>query len=287
MGYYRRFIPDFATVAKPLNRLTSKKADFSWGEEEEFSFNQLREAMLSAPVLAYPSPEAGFIVDTDASNDAAGAVLSQCLGGEERAIAYYSKTFSLPQRNYCVTRRELLAVVMAVNHFRPYLYGKKFKLRTDHASLVWLYKRSEPSHQVARWIEILSEFDFTIEHRAGAKHGNADGLSRCSDCKQCSRIEERDGGPRRTEEGDLGDNRVATLRLGNSRADSELRDAQDAPGSDLSSIKTHVRNQTSPSSRELELGSEEFRRLAKLLPHMRLQQELLQLEPPSLIEIYG
>ena len=108
--------------------------------------------MISTPVLAYPSPEAGFIVDTDASNDAAGAVLSQCQGGEERAIAYYSKTFSMPQRNYCVTRRELLAVVMAVNHFRPYLYGKKFKLRTDHASLVWLYKRSEPSHQVARWI---------------------------------------------------------------------------------------------------------------------------------------
>ena len=129
-------------------------------------------------------------------------------GEEERAIAYYSKTFSLPQRNYCVTRRELLAVVMAVNHFRPYLYGKNFKLRTDHASLVWLYKRSEPSHQVARWIEVLSEFDFVIEHRAGAKHGNADGLSRCQDCKQCSRIEERDGGPRSQEHRDLGDNKL-------------------------------------------------------------------------------
>ena len=97
VGYYQRFIPDFATVAKPLNRLTSKKSDFSWGEEEEFSFQQLRRAMISTPVLAYPSPEAGFIVDTDASNDAAvHAVLSQCQGGEERAIAYYSKTFSMP-----------------------------------------------------------------------------------------------------------------------------------------------------------------------------------------------
>ena len=231
--------------------------------------------MISTPVLAYPSPEAGFIVDTDASNDAADAVLSQCQGGEERAIAYYSKTFSMPQRNYCVTRRELLAVVMAVNHFRPYLYGKSFKLRTDYASLVWLYKRSEPSHQVARWIEVLSEFDFTIEHRAGAKHGNADSLSRCQDCKQCSRIEERDGGPKNGEIGDLGENRVVTLRLGNSRADLELQEAQSTPGSELHSIKAHVMEQTSPCPKDMELGSDEFRRLAKLIPHMRVQENLL------------
>ena len=77
-------------------------------------------------------------------------MLSQNVEGEECVVAYYSKTFSPPQQNYCVTRRELLAVVMAVNHFRPYLYGQKFRLRTDHASLFWLYKRTEPFHQVAR-----------------------------------------------------------------------------------------------------------------------------------------
>ena len=158
---------------------------------------------------------------------------------------------------------------------------KSFKLRTDHASLVWLYKRSEPSHQVARWIEVLSEFDFTIEHRAGAKHGNADGLSRCQDCKQCSRIEERDGGPTMGELGDLGENRVATLRLGNSRADSELREAQSTPGSELNSIKAHVNEQTTPCPKDIELGSDEFRRLAKLIPHMRVHEELLQLRTPD------
>ena len=73
-------------------------------------------------------------------------------------------------------------MAMAVNHVRPYIHGKNLKFKTDHASLVWLYKRSESSHQVAMWIEVLSEFDFVIEHCASANHGNADGLSRCQDC---------------------------------------------------------------------------------------------------------
>ena len=85
---------------------------------------------------------------------------------------------------------------MATKHFRPYLYGRKFSMRTDHASLQWLYRRKEPSHQVARWLELLAEFHFLLSHRAGAKHGNADGLSRCCiGCKQCNSVRRRDGGP--------------------------------------------------------------------------------------------
>ena len=80
-------------------------------------------------MLTYPDPSQQYILDTDTSNEAAGAVLSQM-------VAYYSKLFSLPQRNYCVTRRELLAVVMVVNRFRTYLYGQESRLRTDHASLL-------------------------------------------------------------------------------------------------------------------------------------------------------
>ena len=77
------------------------------------------------------------------------------------------------------------------------IWTKKFRLRTDHASLMWLCRRQEPSHQIARWLELLSEFTYTVEHRKGTAHGNADGLSRrgCVDCKQCERIEQRDGGP--------------------------------------------------------------------------------------------
>ena len=132
------------------------------------TFERLIALLVEAPVLTYPYPSRQYILDTDASNEAAGAVLSQMVKGEECVIAYYIKTFSPPQRNYCVTRRELLAVVMAVNHFRPYLYDQEFRLRTDHASLLWLYKRTELLHQVARWLESLAEYQFKLEHRAGA-----------------------------------------------------------------------------------------------------------------------
>ena len=196
VGYYRRFCPDYATVAKPLNRLTAKGVDFKWGHEEQESFEKMKMFMSQAPVLAYPDPKLPYIVDTDASLYGVGAVISQVQGGDERAIAFYSKTLSPAEQNYCTTRRELLSVILAVKHFRPYLYGREFTLRNDHASLQWLYRRKEPSHQVARWLEILSEFQFELKHRPGANHGNADGLSRgCNNCKQCQRIEQRDGGP--------------------------------------------------------------------------------------------
>ena len=197
VGYYRQYLVDFATTAKPLTKLTSKGVPWEWDEATQAAFETLREQLLTAPILQYPDETQPFILDTDASNAGVGAVLSQEKEGQERVVAYFSKTFSPPERNYCVTRRELLAVIKAVKHFKPYLYGRKFRLRTDHASLIWLCKRTEPSCQVARWLEVLSEFDYSIEHRAGTKHGNADGLSRRPhlDCKQCFNIEKRDGGP--------------------------------------------------------------------------------------------
>jgi transposase InsO family protein len=201
VGYYRRFVPDFATIAKPLSVLTSKGVAFEWQNVHQEAFDKLKTAMLTAPVLAYPDPAAPYYLDTDASGDGLGAVLSQKIDGTERAIAYWSKTLSPAERNYCVTRRELLAVIEACKHFRSYLYGRQFTLRTDHASLLWLQNRKEPHHQVARWLEILAEFNYKLEHRQGKKHGNADGLSRmqCSDCRKCKTIEERDGGPTRRE----------------------------------------------------------------------------------------
>ena len=161
-------------------------------------FEALKGRLLAAPILGYPDPHLQYILDTDASAEGIGSVLSQIQDGQERVIAYYSKTLSPPEQNYCITQRELLAVVKSVKHFRPYLYGRKFKLQTDHASLAWLCRRHEPTSQVARWLEILSEFSYQLEHRSGTKHGNADGLSRrpaCQDCKQCERIERKDGGP--------------------------------------------------------------------------------------------
>lgn len=118
-----------------------------------------------APVLAYPDPVKAFILDTDASNVGLGAVLSQEGEHGEQVTAYFSHSLSKPEGNYCVTQRELLAVVLGVHHFRPYLYGQRFILRIDHASLTWLLNFTEQEGQLARWIEILQDYNFEIQHR--------------------------------------------------------------------------------------------------------------------------
>jgi hypothetical protein len=136
--YYRRFIFGFADIAKPLTRLTEEKRSYQWTPDVEAAFQALKEALCAAPILAYPQPGGKFIVDTDASNVGVGGVLSQLQDGQERVISYYSKTLNKAERNYCVTRRELLAIVKCLQHLHKYLYGQEFYLRTDHSALTWL-----------------------------------------------------------------------------------------------------------------------------------------------------
>ena len=126
-------------------------------------------------MLAYPDFQRPFILDTDASDTGIGGVLSQVDDqGQERVIAYGSRLLTKPERKYCVTRRELLAVVTFVRQYRPYLICRKFTLRTDHGSLTWLRNFKEPDGQLARWLERLQELDFEIVHRRGSTHTNAD-----------------------------------------------------------------------------------------------------------------
>jgi len=100
---------------------------------------------MEAPILTCPDPAKEYILDTDASDHSVGVVLSQVQGGTEVVVTFYSKTLSTAKKNYCTTRKKLLAVVKAVKHFRPYLYGRAFRLRTDHTSPIWLLKHAEPS----------------------------------------------------------------------------------------------------------------------------------------------
>ncbi|UYV81700.1 hypothetical protein LAZ67_20002038, partial [Cordylochernes scorpioides] len=191
-SYYRRFVPGFSNIARPLHRLTESGRPFSWTIDCERAMDKLKQALSSPPMLAYPDPGEPFILDTDASNTGIGAVLSQTQDGVERVIAYFSKTLSKPERNHCVTRRELLAIVKSIEHFHHYLYGQKFLLRTDHAALRWLLNFKSPEGQLARWIQLLQEYDMEIQHRKGKSHGNADALSRrpCPvNCKHCSKAE--------------------------------------------------------------------------------------------------
>ena len=125
-----------------------------------------------------PDDAGEYILDTDASDKSIGAVLSQRQGGLERVIAYASRALDRRETNYCTTRRELLAIVHFLKYFKQYLLGRTFKVRTDHSALTWLRRTPDPIGQQARWLEQLEEFDFTVEHRPGSRHGNADGLSR-------------------------------------------------------------------------------------------------------------
>ena len=195
-SYYRKFVRSFADIAKPLHKLTEKDVPYVWSEECDTAFQRLKYLLTSTPILGYPTPDGKFIIDTDASEKGIGAVLSQEQNGQEKVIAYFSRTLSRTEQNYCVTRRELLAMVKGIEHFHYYLYGRRFTLRTDHASLRWLLNFRQPEGQIARWLQKLQEYDFEIQHRLGRSHGNADALSRrpCdeTDCTFCLRLEKKD-----------------------------------------------------------------------------------------------
>ena len=195
-NYYRRFIKDFATIAKPLHHLTEKTALFRWTVECQDAFHSLKQKLISPTVLAFPDHSKPFILDSDASDGGIGGVLSQKQDDElERVIAYGSRVLSKTERNYCVTRRELLAAVYFIEQFRPYLLGRHFTLRSDHGSLTWLRNFKEPEGQLARWIEKLEEYSFSIVHRPGRSHTNADALSRLP-CTQCGRTTHASVDPR-------------------------------------------------------------------------------------------
>ena len=189
VGYYRRFIPRFADIATPLVYLTSKDVPFVWDSSCSAAFHELRAALIDAPILAFPTETGEYILDTDASNFGLGGVLSQIQNDQERVVAYCSRALRPSQRRYCTTKREMLAAVAMCIQFRSYLRGARFTLRTDHKSLVWLHRFKDTEGMMSRWLHSLQQFQFSIVHRPGKDHGNADGLSRApsSPCKQCTR----------------------------------------------------------------------------------------------------
>jgi len=109
-SYYRRFVKGFSILAKPLYALTENQTKFVWDEQCEEAFNQLKRALTSSPILSLPREEGELVLDTDASNFGIGAVLSQRQDGVEKVISYFSRVFNRAERNYCVTRRELLSI---------------------------------------------------------------------------------------------------------------------------------------------------------------------------------
>ena len=187
-GYYRKFIHDFATIVRPLETLLrdSSNNKFVWKDVHSKFMAELKKRLTEAPVLAFPRRQGKFIIDTDASLETVVAVLSQIQDGNEKVIAYALHALSKHEVQYCVTRKELLAVNKYLKHFNHYLMGQKFLIRTDHRALTWMLNWKKPNtSQYCSWISELELYDFNIEYRKGEHHLNGDALSRYPPCQQC------------------------------------------------------------------------------------------------------
>ena len=172
-GYYRRFVQHYGSIAAPLTHLL-KKGGFKWNDEAKEAFEKLKKAMMSLPVLALPSFDHPFEIETDASGYGVGAVLIQ----SKRSIAFYSHTLAMRVRARPVYERELMAVVFAVQHWRPYLLGTRFIVKTDQKSLKFLLEQRVVQPQYQKWVAKLLGYSFEVVYKPGLKNKAADALSR-------------------------------------------------------------------------------------------------------------
>jgi len=183
-NYYRRFIKDFARVARPINILMRKDVKWQWREEQQKAFDELKRIFTTKPVLAAPDLDKEFRVKADTSNYATGGVLS--IKGPNklwRPVAFISKSLSDTERNYKIHDKEMLAVVRCLEAWRHFLKGTmtRFEIWTDYKNLKYFIKVQKLNRRQARWALYLSRFDFMLKHVPGSKMGKADSLSRRPD----------------------------------------------------------------------------------------------------------
>ncbi|CAM4638739.1 unnamed protein product [Caretta caretta] len=180
-GYYRRFVPHYSQIAAPLTDLTKKKQPnaVQWTGKCQKAFNKLKATLMSDPVLRAPDFDKPFLVTTDASERGVGAVLMQKGPDQEfHPVVFLSKKLSERESNWSVTEKECYAIVYALEKLRPYVWGRRFHLQTDHVALKWLHTVKETNKKLLRWSLALQDFDFDIQHISGASNKVADALSR-------------------------------------------------------------------------------------------------------------
>ena len=196
-GYYRKFIPHYATVAATLTDLTKKFApnSIAWSNACDQAFLTLKSLLCSSPVLFSPDQKKGFILQTDASDRGVGAVLTQQEdNSEEHSGAYFSHKFLPREEKYSTVEMECLVMKLGVQAFRVYLLGRPFHIHTDHQRLVWLDRLKDSNTRLARWSLALQPYQFTVTYRPGSANNNADALSRSEQARQTVVSQEKGGG---------------------------------------------------------------------------------------------
>ncbi|KAL0540965.1 hypothetical protein IC582_020991 [Cucumis melo] len=173
-GYYRRFVEDSSRIASPLTQLTRKGTPFVWSPACESSFQELKQKLVTAPVLTVPDGSVNFVIYSDASKKGLGSVLMQ----QGKVVAYASRQLKIHEQNYPTHDLELAAVVFALKIWRHYLYGEKIQIYTDHKSLKYFFTQKELNMRQRRWLELVKDNDCEILYHPGKANVVADALSR-------------------------------------------------------------------------------------------------------------
>lgn len=180
VGYYRKFIPNFAQLAVPLTDLTKKRRpnQVEWGSPQDKAFRALKERLMEAPILKMPDLSKPMILRMDASKEGIGAVLLQEFENETWHVAYASRKLLAREQNYAVVEKKCLGVVWGIQKFSTFQYGRPFTLQTDHMPLLYLNKAKDSNSRIMRWVLILQPYRFRVEAIKGSDNVGADYLSR-------------------------------------------------------------------------------------------------------------
>jgi hypothetical protein len=181
-GYYRRFIPDFSRIAKPMTKLLKKGVKYDWSQKCEDAFHALKQHLTTAPVLAQPDNTKPFEVYCDASGTGLGCVLMQ----ENRVIAYASRALRPHEQNYPTHDLELAAVVHALKIWRHYLMGAHCNMYTDHKSLKYIFTQADLNMRQRRWLELIKDYDLEVHYHPSKANVVVDALSRKAQCNYMS-----------------------------------------------------------------------------------------------------
>jgi len=282
VAYYRKFIKGFSILSGPLYALLAKECTTSpavaVGSKEEKAFQQLKEALTRAPILAFPDFQSSspFILDTDWSGDpgAIGGVLSQEQDGEERVICYGARKLTKSEKNYSSNKGELLAAIHFMKTWRYYFQQRAFIWRTDHQALQWIKTMEEPQGMIQRWLETLGNHLFHTQFRDGVKHGNADALSRCAHAREPNEAEKA------ASEDEVTFKSISQLTLPDQVPQEEVVRLQDEDP-DLNKIKNWVRSGVKPPRKEVRNESSVLRQYLSIFETLRVDENHLLRRKPQ------